>query len=148
MFQIQTSFVSTRNLMMINCSNPNFCCSFLPGFRQKSSKILKYIVQLLCCTFAFMLRPHFMMPISNGKQWACLALFPFLRKKRGQRFSLLQISSFYCGFNKKATHRNFCCNQITRIRGERYIETIASLDQWSMTIEKPLKPMVWGLEII
>ena len=47
-------------------------------------------------------------------------------------------------------------------RGERYIETIASLDQWSMTIEnhwsqwlkdpktieKPLKPMVWGLEII
>ena len=47
-------------------------------------------------------------------------------------------------------------------RGERYIETIASLDQWSLTIEnhwsqwlkdpktieKPLKPMVWGLEII
>ena len=83
-------------------------------------------------------------------------------EKRGQRFSLLQICSFYCGFNKKAMHRNFCCNQITRIRGERYIETIASLDQWSMTIEnhwnqwlkdpktieKPLKPMVWGLKII
>ena len=47
-------------------------------------------------------------------------------------------------------------------RGEQYIETIASLDQWSMTIEnhwnqwlndlktikKPLKPMVWGLKII
>ena len=53
-------------------------------------------------------------------------------------------------------------NTLVSPRGERYIETIASLDQWSMTIEnhwsqwlkdpktieKPLKPMVWGLEII
>ena len=49
-----------------------------------------------------------------------------------------------------------------QFRGERYIETIASLDQWSITIEnhwsqwlkdpktiqKPLKSMVWGLETI
>ena len=46
------------------------------------------------------------------------------------------------------------------VRGEQYIETIASLDQWSITIktiewlkdpktiEKPLKPTGWGLEII
>ena len=106
MFQIQTSFVSTRNLMMINCSDPNFCCSFLPGFRQKSSKILKDIVQFLCCTFAFMLRPHFMMPISNGKQWACLTLFPFLRKKEVSPFLCCRSAHSIAGLTKRQFRSN------------------------------------------
>ena len=37
-------------------------------------------------------------------------------------------SSFFASFGE-------CCIKIETSRGERYVETIASLDQWSMTIE-------------
>ena len=80
--------------------------------------------------------------------------------------------AFYHHFHNTCT-QNCCTARVAEvgslsarakvaIRGERYIETIASLDQWSITIEnhwsqwlkdpktieKPFKPMVWGLEII